>query len=41
MSNKLTEAHNVAFGPEAYAAELAQAFIGPAGPHLRTLALSE
>jgi plastocyanin len=41
MSNKSTEAHNVAFGPEAYAAELAQAFIGPAGLDARTVYPSE
>ena len=41
MSNKSTEAHNVAFGPEAYAAELAQAFIGPAGLDPRTVYPSE
>jgi plastocyanin len=37
MSNKSTETHNVAFAPEAYAQELAQAFIGPAGLDARTV----
>ena len=41
MSNKSTESHNVAFGPEAYAQELAQAFIGPAGLDARTVYPSE
>jgi len=41
MSNKSTEAHNVAFAPEAYAQELAQAFIGPAGLDARTVYPSE
>jgi plastocyanin len=41
MSNKSTETHNVAFGPAAYAAELAQAFIGPAGLDARTVYPSE
>jgi plastocyanin len=41
MSSKSTETHNVAFGPEAYAAELAQAFIGPAGLDARTVYPSE
>jgi len=41
MSNKSTETHNVAFGPEAYAAELAQSFIGPPGLDPRTVSPSE
>jgi plastocyanin len=41
MSNKSTESHNVAFAPEAYAKELAQAFIGPAGLDARTVYPSE
>jgi plastocyanin len=41
MSNKSTETHNVAFAPEAYAGELAQAFIGPAGLDPRTVYPSE
>jgi plastocyanin len=31
MSDKSTETHNIAFAPQAYAQELAQSFIGPAG----------
>jgi plastocyanin len=41
MSNKSTETHNVAFAPEAYAGELAQSFIGPAGLDPRTVYPSE
>jgi plastocyanin len=41
MSNKSTESHNVAFAPEAYAKELAQAFIGPTGLDARTVYPSE
>jgi plastocyanin len=41
MSNKSTEVHNVAFAPEAYAQELAQSFIGPAGLDPRTAYPSE
>jgi plastocyanin len=37
MSNKSTETHNVAFAPEDYAKELAQAFIGPTGLDPRTV----
>jgi plastocyanin len=37
MSNKSSEAHNVAFAPQAYAQELAQSFIGPAGLDPRTV----
>jgi plastocyanin len=41
MSGKSTETHNVAFAPEAYAKELAGAFIGPAGLDARTVYPSE
>jgi plastocyanin len=41
MSNKSTETHNVAFAPEAYAKELAEQFIGPAGLDARTVYPSE
>ena len=41
MSDKSTETHNVAFAPEAYAKELAQTFIGPAGIDPRTAYPSE
>ena len=41
MSGTSTESHNVAFAPEAYAKELAQAFIGPAGLDARTVYPSE
>ena len=37
ISNKSTESHNVAFAPEAYAGELAAAFLGPAGIDPRTV----
>jgi plastocyanin len=41
MSNKSTETHNVAFAPEAYAKELANAFLGPNGADARTVYPSE
>jgi plastocyanin len=41
MSNKSTETHNVAFAPAAYAKELAQSFLGPAGLDPRTVYPSE
>ena len=41
MSKTSTEIHNVALGPEAYAAELAQRFFGPAGIDPTTLYPSE
>jgi plastocyanin len=41
MSNKSTETHNVAFAPEAYAAQLAQSFLGPAGLDPMTVYPSE
>lgn len=41
VSNKTTETHNVAFAPQAYAGELAGAFIGPAGLDPRTVYPSE
>jgi plastocyanin len=41
MSNKSSETHNVAFAPEAFAGELAQSFIGPAGLDPRTVYPSE
>jgi plastocyanin len=41
MSNKSTETHNVAFGPDAYIAELAQGFIGPDGLDPRTVYSSD
>jgi plastocyanin len=41
MSDKSTEAHNAAFAPEAYAGELAQAFLGPNGLDPRTVYPSE
>jgi plastocyanin len=41
MSNKSTETHNVAFAPEPYAGELAQAFLGPNGLDPRTVYPSE
>jgi plastocyanin len=37
MSSTSTETHNVAFAPEAYAKELAQSFLGPAGIDPRTV----
>jgi plastocyanin len=37
VSNNTTETHNIAFAPEAYANELAGAFLGPAGIDPRTL----
>ena len=37
MSRKSTETHNIAFAPEAYAKELAQSFVGPAGLDARTV----
>jgi plastocyanin len=37
ISSKSTESHNVAFAPEAYANELAGAFIGPNGLDARTV----
>ena len=37
VSNRTTETHNVAFAPQAYAQELAGAFIGPAGIDPRTV----
>src|SRR4051794_5014103 len=37
VSNKTTETHNIAFAPEAYANELAGAFLGPAGIDPRTV----
>jgi plastocyanin len=41
MSNKSTEAHNVAFAPEAFAKQLAQSFLGPNGIDPFTLYPSE
>jgi plastocyanin len=41
MSSKSTEAHNVAFAPEAYAKQLAQSFLGPNGVDPFTLYPSE
>jgi plastocyanin len=41
MSNRSTETHNVAFGPEDYAKQLAQTFIGPAGLDPMTVYPSE
>jgi plastocyanin len=41
VSRKTTETHNVAFAPQAYANELAGAFIGPAGIDPRTAYPSE
>jgi plastocyanin len=41
VSDKTTETHNVAFAPQAYAGELAGAFIGPAGLDPRTVYPSE
>jgi plastocyanin len=41
MSSKSTESHNIAFAPEAYAKELAQSLIGPAGLDPRTVYPSE
>ena len=41
VSKKTTETHNVAFAPQAYAGELAGAFIGPAGIDPRTAYPSE
>jgi plastocyanin len=37
VSNKTTETHNIAFAPDAYANELAGAFLGPAGLDPRTV----
>jgi plastocyanin len=37
ISDKSTETHNVAFAPQAYAQELAQSFLGPAGIDPRTV----
>jgi plastocyanin len=41
MSNKSTEVHNVAFGPEDYIGQLAQSFLGPNGIDPFTLYPSE
>ena len=41
LSDKTTESHNVAFGPEAYAKQLAQSFLGPNGIDPFTLYRSE
>jgi plastocyanin len=41
MSSKSTETHNVMFGPEAYAQQLAQSFLGPNGIDPFTLYPSE
>ena len=41
ISNKSTEAHNIAFAPEAYANDLAGAFLGPAGLDPRTVYASQ
>jgi plastocyanin len=41
MSKTSTEIHNVAFGPDAYIAELAENFFGPTGIDPRTLYPSE
>jgi plastocyanin len=37
IADKSTETHNVAFAPQAYAQELAQSFLGPAGIDPRTV----